>query len=88
MQHKLTILTIFVCLIAVVFITCKAKAETKNLGNGFYDHGVATPISNHRGTAVTVDGQGRNVVLIWLYDHRGSYAILMIDAETGKSEFV
>ena len=59
---------------------------TEAMGNGFFHHGVATPISNHRGTAVTVDGEGRNVVLIWLYDHRGGYALLMIDAETGKSE--
>lgn len=62
------------------------SATTQELGNGFYDHGVATPISNHRGTVATVDGDGRNVVLVWLFDHRGGYAILMIDAETGKSE--
>ena len=60
--------------------------ETEDLGNGFYHHGVATPISNHRGTVATADGDGRNVVLLWLYDHRGGYALLMIDAETGESE--
>lgn len=49
-------------------------------------HGVATPVSNHRGTVATVDGRGRNVVLVWLFDHRGGYALLMIDALTGKSE--
>jgi len=59
---------------------------TKDLGNGFYDHGVASPISNHRGVVSTVDGNGRNVVLVWLFDHRGGYALLMIDALTGKSE--
>ena len=63
-----------------------SDSNTEAMGNGFFHHGVATPISNHRGTAVTVDGEGRNVVLIWLYDHRGGYALLMIDAETGKSE--
>lgn len=57
----------------------------KNLENGFVDHGVATPVSNHRGTVATVDGQGRNVVLVWLFDHRGGYALLMIDAETGQT---
>lgn len=62
------------------------STTTQALGNGFYDHGVATPISNHRGTVATVDGDGRNVVLVWLFDHRGGYAILMIDAETGESE--
>lgn len=59
---------------------------SKDLGNGFIDHGVATPISNHRGIVSTVDGNGRNVALVWLFDHRGCYAILVIDAETGKSE--
>ena len=58
---------------------------TEELGNGFYHHGVATPISNHRGTVATVDGDGRNVVLLWLFDHRGGYALLCIDAETGDS---
>ena len=57
----------------------------KNLENGFVDHGVATPVSNHRGTVATVDGQGRKVVLVWLFDHRGGYALLMIDAETGQT---
>ena len=57
-----------------------------DLGNGFIDHGVATPISNHRGIVSTVDGDGRNVVLVWLFDHRGCYALLMIDAETGKAD--
>lgn len=61
-------------------------AVCQDLGNGFYDHGVACPVSNHRGTVATVDGNGRNVVLVWLFDHRGGYALLMIDAETGKSE--
>lgn len=60
--------------------------KTKALGSGFYDHGVASPISNHRGVVATVDGEGHNVVLIWLFDHRGGYALLMIDAQTGKSE--
>ena len=59
---------------------------TKNMGNGFFHHGVATPISTHRGIVATVDGEGRNVVLVWLFDHRGGYALLMIDAETGTSE--
>jgi len=63
-----------------------APAATEDLGNGFLHHGVATPVSNHRGTVATVDGQGRDVVLVWLFDHRGGYALLMIDAETGKSE--
>ena len=65
-----------------------APAASVDLGNGFMDHGVATPISNHRGTVATKDGAGRNVVLLWLYDTRGGYALLMIDAETGKADQV
>jgi len=56
-----------------------------DLGNGFIDHGVATPISNHRGIVATVDGQGRDVALVWLFDHRGGYALLMVDGDTGES---
>ena len=47
---------------------------------------MTTPDSNHRGVVATIDGEGRNVVLVWLFDHRGGYALLMIDAETGKSQ--
>jgi len=57
----------------------------RDLGNGFLDHGVATPISNHRGTVATVDGDGREVALVWLFDHRGGYALLMVDADTGTT---
>jgi hypothetical protein len=28
-------------------------AQSVDLGDGFVDHGVATPISNHRGTVAT-----------------------------------
>lgn len=73
---------------AAVFLLSVAVAvgETEDLGGGFFHHGVATPVSQHRGTVATVDGEGRDVVLVWLFDHRGGYGILMIDAETGKSE--
>ena len=63
-----------------------AFAATEDMGNGFFHHGVATSVSNHRGTVATVDREGRDVVLVWLFDHRGGYALLLIDAETGKSE--
>jgi len=78
----------FGCLAAVTLALFggPTSAESEDLGNGFYHHGVATPVSNHRGTVATVDGDGTNVVLVWLFDHRGGYALLMIDAETGASE--
>jgi hypothetical protein len=70
-----------------VLLSCcaAALADSTDLGHGFRDHGVAAPISNHRGLVCTTDGHGKNVVLLWLMDHRGGYALLMIDAQTGKS---
>jgi hypothetical protein len=72
-------------ILLLLCISLPVIAATEDLGNGFLHHGVATPTSNHRGTVATVDGDGRNVVLVWLFDHRGGYAILAIDAETGES---
>ncbi len=72
----------------LAFAASSAFAATEDMGKGFFHHGVATPVSNHRGTVATRDGEGRNVVLLWLYDHRGGYALLMIDAETGKTDQV
>lgn len=74
------------CIGLLAFHAIPSYAEREDLGNGFMHHGVATPVSNHRGTVATVDGDGRDVVLVWLFDHRGGYALLMIDALTGKSE--
>lgn len=63
-----------------------SSASPNAVNNLFADHGVAAPFSTHRGIIATQDGQKRNIVLVWLYDHRGCYALLLIDAETGKSE--
>ncbi|MBI3948770.1 MAG: hypothetical protein HY321_22870 [Armatimonadetes bacterium] len=63
-----------------------AQAATEDLGNGFFRHGMASPVSGSSGVVATVDGDGRNVALVWLHDHRGTYALLVVDAETGKSE--
>jgi hypothetical protein len=75
-------------LYSVIFLnlTTHNTLFSQDLGNGFYDHGVAAPVSNHRGVVATTDGNGRNVVLLWLFDHRGGYGLLMIDAGTGRSE--
>jgi len=62
------------------------EQKTKDMENGFLDHGVAIRISSGRGTVATVDGAGRDVVLAWLHDARGCPALLMIDADTGASE--
>ena len=77
--------TLLIVALAVVLAT-QALAASEDLGNGFEHHGVATPVSNHRGIVSTADGNGRDVALAWLFDHTGGYALLMIDAETGKSE--
>jgi len=78
---------LFIIGMLLVWGTARAAlSATKDLGNGFLDHGVATPTSNHRGTVATVDGQGRDIVLSWLFDHRGGYALLLVEADTGKSE--
>src|SRR5205807_6774301 len=61
-------------------------AASEELGGGFRHHGVATPISNHRGTVATVDGEGHAVVLSWLRDHRGCYELLLVDVDAGKAE--
>lgn len=72
--------------VTLLLAAASAAGSTEDLGNGFLHHGVATPVSQHRGIVATVDGDGRNVVLVWLFDLRGGYALLMIDAETGKSQ--
>ena len=59
--------------------------STEVLAHNFRHHGPATTSSHPRGTVAAVDGDGRNVVLVWLFDHRGGYALLVIDAATGES---
>ncbi len=85
-ERKATIISaaVLTALLCLAF-TATALGEHTDLGNGFGHHGVATPVSNHRGIVCTADGQGRGVVLVWLFDHRGGYALLVIDAETGAS---
>ena len=72
--------------VMLLIVVGVSPVRTEDLGNGFSHQGVATPLSNHRGTVATVDGDGRNVVLVWLFDYRGGYALLLMDAETGKCE--
>ena len=79
-----------VLLVAALAVTAVGSswAATDDLGNGYLHHGVATPVSNHRGTVATVDGEGNNIVLVWLFDHRGGYALLEIEAATGLTREV
>ncbi|MHB8994347.1 MAG: NHL repeat-containing protein [Armatimonadota bacterium] len=77
---------ILMCLIALAIAATAVPAASEDLGKGFAHHGVATPVSNHRGIVATKDGEGRDIALAWLMDHRGCYELLLIDAETGKAE--
>lgn len=81
-MRRFLLLATVVCLTVVGTLS----AASRELGQGFLDHGVATPISCHRGTVATVDGRGRPVVLSWLMDHRGAYELMLVDVETGKAE--
>ncbi|GGG85798.1 hypothetical protein GCM10007415_18990 [Parapedobacter pyrenivorans] len=62
------------------------KPQRAHADDRFVDHGVASPVSTNRGVVATVDGQGRNIVMAWLFDVRGGYSLLVIDEETGESE--
>lgn len=80
---------VFRCLAIVAFplgICVTTFGDTVELGNGFYDHGPASQISSGRGVVAAVNGQGKNVALIWLFDSRGTYALLEVDTETGQSK--
>ncbi|MBU0609703.1 MAG: hypothetical protein KKI08_17580 [Armatimonadetes bacterium] len=82
-----TRLAVPISLMMVVFTLMASNARaTTDLGNGFADHGVCTPLSNHRGIVAAQDGNGKDVALAWLMDHRGCYELLLVDAETGKAE--
>ncbi|MDH7571767.1 MAG: hypothetical protein QHJ73_19475, partial [Armatimonadota bacterium] len=39
-----------------------AHPASEDIGNRFRHHGVATPVSTHRGTVATADGEGRDVL--------------------------
>ncbi len=83
----------FILIISVLllpFLTglrCSPEKTKPSYEKGqFIDHGLAAPFANDRGIVATVDDKGRNVVLLWLFDRRGGYGLLMIDAVTGESE--
>lgn len=71
------------------FIAGLTVTEKPLQGGGkgqFMEHGVASPFSNDRGIFTAVDGEGRNIVMLWLFDRRGGYGLLVVDAATGESE--
>ncbi len=87
MKHRRASAAVLLIALATSFaFVDPVRGASKDLGNGFRDHGVAAPISQHRGVVATVDGAGHNVVLLWLMDHRGGYALLLLDGQTGKAD--
>ncbi|HID07687.1 MAG TPA: hypothetical protein EYP10_11150, partial [Armatimonadetes bacterium] len=85
MQYSQTLWMTLLGSLLCMMNSCATFGAMEDLGNGFLHHGIATPVSHPRGIVATVDGEGRNVVLVWLFDRRGGYALLAIDAETGRS---
>lgn len=80
--RTLTIAMALVCTIPSLW------AQRRDLGQGFVDHGHFGNVIGNRGTVCTVDGEGNEVVLVWLFDRRYSYALAVIDAQTGEVEEV
>ncbi len=79
--------TISVAVIAMM-APMSVEAQRAEIGESFIDHGPAGAANSNRGMACTVDGEGNEVVLVWLFDRRYSYALAVIDAQTGEVEEV
>lgn len=62
-----------------------ATAATKDLGNGFADHGVCVPAGIGRGTVAAKGADGQDVMLVQLSDARGTYGVFKLDMASGKS---
>ena len=77
--------TVLVAMLPMVMLLLAVSAFGKEM-EAFTDHGVAADVSRSRGAAATVDGEGRRVVLVWLYDHCACTSMLVIDAVTGKTQ--
>lgn len=70
-------------------IVCAPVATAQQAAvDGFESHGVPVPVAQPRGIFSTVDGAGRDVVLVWLQDYRGGYGLLVIDAQSGETQQV
>ena len=78
--------TLLFSLMIPILASLPAAAETVDLGDGFNDHGPLSRIAGSRGWVCTQDAEGTPLVLVWLFDHRYSYALGVINAETGQME--
>ncbi|MFP3905131.1 MAG: hypothetical protein ACLFWB_12875 [Armatimonadota bacterium] len=77
---------IIVCLLMFAIATHTTIAQTTELDNGFRDHGPFSHAARCYGMVCSEDAAGDPVVLAWLFDHRGAYALAVIDAWTGEIE--
>ncbi len=58
-----------------------------DLGNGFTDHGICTPVSCNKGVTTATNAEGRDVLLCQLTDFRGCYGVYMLEPASGRQEF-
>lgn len=66
------------------FAVSGAIAASQDVGNGFMDHGPVADANYCSGMVCTLDGDGREVVLLWLYEATRT-RLAVIDAETGAT---
>src|SRR5690348_7327483 len=71
--------------LAMLLSAGQLAGQMSNFGKVIY-HGIPSPTSHARAVVATSDEGKRELVLCWLYDHRGGYALLLIDARTGETE--
>ena len=62
-------------------------AAAADLGNGFIDHGVCSPVSSNKGATVATDADGNDMLVCILADYRGANGIYTVTPATGKQEF-
>lgn len=62
-------------------------ATAADLGNGFIDHGVCSPVSSNKGATVATDADGNDMLVCILADYRGANGIYTVTPATGKQEF-
>ncbi|MFO7946075.1 MAG: hypothetical protein R6V19_04590 [Armatimonadota bacterium] len=78
--------TVLICAVMIFLAAHTTMAQTKDLGNGFKNHGAFGDVAENRGMVCTEDGEGNPVVLVWLFDHRYAYALGVINALTGEAQ--
>lgn len=77
---------ILILVFSVLLLAAPSVLSATDISNSFYNCGIPVSVSKPRGIVATIDGNGKNVVLVWLLDYRGGYELLKIDAVTGESE--